>query len=432
MRKSKIILIGLMSLFWIASFGQEKLSLSLDEAVEYAIQYNKLIQNADLAILEAQKKINETIFSGLPQVDATIDYSNFMGAEMELSFGEGAPATIIPFNPTSNLNLTVGQLIFNGSYIVGLQSAKLYKELTLTNFLKTEQDVKEQVIKSYLLVLVSERTIQIIEQNLANTREIFDKTKVMVLVGIAENLDIDQFEVQLNSLENAKKSAERQNELAFNILRMQLGVDVDAPLELTDSLNGLVAICNGGTIISNPFQIEENLDYQLMLTQEQLARKQIALKKMNYLPTIAGFYRYTEKILKPELDFSPRNVIGLNINVPLFSSGMRNAQLSQARIQYETTLNNKALVSDQLSLQERQYRYNLNNALEQYENRMKNVNVAYRVYQNYQLKYEQGVASSLDVATSNSNYLQAESEYITAIINLFDSHLALQKLLNSL
>jgi len=431
MRKSKIIIIGLMSLFWAASFGQEKLSLSLDEAVTYAIQYNKLIKNADLAILEAQKKINETIFSGLPQVDATIDYSNFMGAEMELSFA-GGPPSIIPFNPTSNLNLTVGQLIFNGSYIVGLQSAKLYKELSVTNYLKTEQDVKEQVIKSYLLALVSERSIQIIEQNLVNTREIFNKTKVMALVGMAENLDIDQFEVQLNSLENAKKSAERQNKLSYNILRLQLGVDVDTPLELTDSLNGLVAICNSGTIISNPFQIEENLDYQLILTQEQLARKQIALKKMNYLPTIAGFYRYTEKILKPELDFSPRNVIGLNINVPLFSSGMRNAQLSQARIQYETTLNNKELVSDQLSLQERQYRYNLNNALEQYENRMKNVDVAHRVYQNYQFKFEQGVASSLDVATSNSNYLQAESEYINAIINLFDSHLALQKLLNSL
>ena len=138
------------------------------------------------------------------------------------------------------------------------------------------------------------------------------------------------------------------------------------------------------------------------------------------------------KKIADELDFSPKNVIGLNVDVPLFSSGMRNAQVSQARIQYETALNNKALVSDQLLVQERQYRYNLKNAFEQYENRMDNVDVSFRVYQNYKLKYEQGVASSLDVATSNSNYLQAESEYVSAIINLFDSYLALQKLLNSL
>lgn len=432
MKKRKLILAGFLSVLYLASFGQEKLVLSLEDAVNYAIEYNKQVKNADLAVLEAQKKINENIFSGLPQVNATVDYSNFMGAEMELSFGEGIPPRVIPFNPTSNLNLSVGQLLFSGSYIVGLQAAKLYKELNVTNLQKTEQDIKEQVTKSYLLVLVSERSIEIISKNLELTREIFEKTKVMASVGVAEKLDVDQFEIQLSSLENAQKSAERQSEMAYNVLRLQLGASVNTVLELTDSLSTLVTLCNTEDIIDDPFQLDNNLDYKLMLMQEKLAKKQMTLQKMNYLPTVTGFYRYTEKLLKPELDFSPKNVIGLNVDVPLFSSGMRNAQVSQARIQYETALNNKALVSDQLLVQERQYRYNLKNAFEQYENRMDNVDVSFRVYQNYKLKYEQGVASSLDVATSNSNYLQAESEYVSAIINLFDSYLALQKLLNSL
>ena len=432
MKKRKLILAGFLSVLYLASFGQEKLVLSLEDAVNYAIEYNKQVKNADLAVLEAQKKINENIFSGLPQVNATVDYSNFMGAEMELSFGEGIPPRVIPFNPTSNLNLSVGQLLFSGSYIVGLQAAKLYKEFNVTNLQKTEQDIKEQVTKSYLLVLVSERSIEIISKNLELTREIFEKTKVMASVGVAEKLDVDQFEIQLSSLENAQKSAERQSEMAYNVLRLQLGASVNTVLELTDSLSTLVTLCNTEDIIDDPFQLDNNLDYKLMLMQEKLARKQMTLQKMNYLPTVTGFYRYTEKLLKPELDFSPKNVIGLNVDVPLFSSGMRNAQVSQARIQYETALNNKALVSDQLLVQERQYRYNLKNAFEQYENRMDNVDVSFRVYQNYKLKYEQGVASSLDVATSNSNYLQAESEYVSAIINLFDSYLALQKLLNSL
>ena len=148
MKKRKLILAGFLSVLYLASFGQEKLVLSLEDAVNYAIEYNKQVKNADLAVLEAQKKINENIFSGLPQVNATVDYSNFMGAEMELSFGEGIPPRVIPFNPTSNLNLSVGQLLFSGSYIVGLQAAKLYKELNVTNLQKTEQDIKEQVTKS--------------------------------------------------------------------------------------------------------------------------------------------------------------------------------------------------------------------------------------------------------------------------------------------
>lgn len=431
--KTKITLIFLWTgFFLIRTNGQEKLSLSLEEARKHAIEYNKTVKNADLAILESQKKINEILSAGLPQADVTIDYSNFLGAEMEFSFQEGAPPQKIPFDPTSNLNLTVSQLIFNGGYIVGLQSAKLYKELTETSYLKTEQDIKEQITKSYYNALVSDLSIGILLKNLENTKEIFEKTKTMASVGMAEKLDVDQFEVQLTSLENALKSAERQKELSYNLMRFQLGVSVDTPVELIDSINGLVEEFGYEILAENVFSLHDNVDYQLMLTQEKLSEKQVILNRMNYLPTITGFYRYTNKILKPKFDLSPKNVVGLNLSIPILSSGMRNAQLSQARIQYETTLNNKELLTDQLLLQVKQSRYNLATAMDQYENRKKNVDVAYRIYRNYQLKYEQGVSSSLDLTISNNNYLQSESDYLMAIINLFDARLALQKLMNSL
>jgi outer membrane protein len=431
--RTKITLTFLCAgLFLLRTSGQEKLILSLEEARKHAIEYNKTVQNADLAIVESQKKINETLSAGLPQADVTIDYSNFLGAEMEFSFQEGVPPQKIPFDPTSNLNLTVSQLIFNGGYIVGLQSAKLYKELTETSYLKTEQDIKEQVTKSYYNALVSNLSIGILLKNLENTKEIFEKTKTMASVGMAEKLDVDQFEVQLTSLENALKSAERQKELSYNLLRFQLGVSVDTPIELTDSINGLVEAFGYEILAENVFSLHDNVDYRLMLTQEKLSEKQVSLNRMNYLPTITGFYRYTNKILKPKFDLSPKNVVGLNLSIPILSSGMRNAQLSQARIQYETTLNNKELLTDQLLLQVKQSRYNLATAMDQYENRKKNADVAYRIYRNYQLKYEQGVSSSLDLTISNNNYLQAESDYLMAIINLLDARLALQKLMNSL
>jgi outer membrane protein len=432
MRAKTTFILLLASLVFARINGQEKLSLSLEEARKHAIEYNKTVKNADLAIDESRKKINEVLSAGLPQADVAIDYSNFLGAEMEFSFQEGLPPQKIPFNPTSNLNLTVSQLIFNGGYIVGLQSARLYKELTETSYLKTEQDIKEQVTKSYYNALVSEMTIGILLKNLDNTKEIFEKTKTMVSVGMAEKLDVDQFEVQLASLENALKSAGRQKELSYNLLRFQLGIAVDTPVELTDSLNGLLQEFRFGLLTENDFSLQDNIDYRLMLTQEKLSEKQVSLNKMNYLPTLTGFYRYTNKILKPRFDLSPQNVVGLNLSIPILSSGMRNAQLSQARIQYETTLNNKELLTDQLLLQVKQSRFNLATAMEQYENRKRNVDVAYSIYENYRLKFEQGVASSLDLTISNNNYLQAESDYLMAIISLFDAQLTLQKLMNSL
>lgn len=431
--KTKTVIFLLIFILYVLKIGaQDKLILSLEEAKDYAIEYNKYVKNADLAVQEAQKKVNESISMGLPQADASVDYSNYLGAEMEIRFQPEAPPTTIPFDPTSNLNLTVSQLIFNGNYIVGLQAAKLYKEITQTNYLKTEQDIKEQVTKSYYNALVSDKSIGIILNNLENTKEIFEKTKAMASVGMAERLDVDQFEVQVTSLENALKSAERQKELSYNLLRFQLGVPVETMIELTDSLNGMISAFEYQALAGTQFSLQNNLDYQLMLKQEQLSNKQVSLQKMNYLPTLTGFYSYTNKLLKPQFDLSPKNVIGLNLNIPLLSSGMRNAQLSQARIQYETTMNNKDLLTSQLLLQEKQIRYNLATAMEQYENREKNVDVAYRIYKNYQFKYEQGIASSLDLSISNNNYLQAESDFLMAIITLFDARVALQKLMNLL
>jgi outer membrane protein len=254
----------------------------------------------------------------------------------------------------------------------------------------------------------------------------------MVSVGMAEKLDLDQFEVQMSTLENAMKSSERQRELAYNLLRYQLGVPVETPLELTDSLDFFLENIDFTAALAQTFNIRNNLDYQVMESQERLSAKQVDLQKTNYLPTINSYYQYTSKILKPDFDMTPKNVIGLNLNFPILSSGMRNSQVNQAKIQLETTKNNKSLLEDQLLLQERQLRFNLASAIDQYLNRKNNVDVTFRIYQNYQFKYEQGVASSLDLATSNNNYLQAESDYLLSILTLLDARLALQKLMNTL
>lgn len=432
MHKSIIIIFACLLMIMGRVKGQDSLVLSLEQAKAYALGHNKLVKNAGLAVELAQKKINESISSYLPQADAAMDYSNYLGAEMQFSFSEEMPPQTIPFDPTSNLYVNVSQLIFSGNFFVGLQMLKMYKEMSGTRYLQTEQGMREMVTKSYYYALVSELTIDILLNNLANTRKIYENTKAMESVGMTEKLDIDQFEVQMASLENALKSAERQKELSYNLLRFQLGVPVETPLRLTDSLDGLLEGSSPDGLLDQAFSLDNNLDYQVMASQLRLSEKQVDLQKMNYLPSLTSFYQYTEKIKKSKFDLAPKNVIGLSLHVPIFSSGMRSAQVNQARIQLETTRNNQGLLSDQLLLQEKQSRYNLATAMEQLENRKNNVEVAYRIYQNYQLKYEQGIASSLDLTLSNNNYLQAETEYLSAIISLFDARLAMQKLLNTL
>ena len=413
-------------------FGQETLSLSLEEAKNFALEYNKQVENAALSVEQAQKKINESISSFLPQADIAMDYSNFMGAEMEFRFNEALPAQTIPFKPTSNLYFNLSQMIFSGNFIVGLQMVRIYKEMSGANFLITGQDIKELVTRSYHGALVADLSIDIIRENIENTGKIYDNTRAMVSVGMAERLDLDQLEVQQSSLENALKSAERQRELAYNLLRFQLGVLAGTPLLLTDSLDYFLENFDFAGELNQEFVIDHNLNYQLILIQERLSEKQISLQKMNFLPTLSGFYQYTSKILKSDFDLAPKNIIGLNLSIPIFSSGMRIAQTNQARIEFEKMQNNKILLEEQLTITEKQLRFNLANAIDQYLNRKKNADVALKIYNDYQFRYEQGMASSLDLNLSNNNYLQAVSDYVQSIMTLLNARLDLQKLMNTL
>ncbi len=425
-----ILLVSFFTGIGIHAKAQEELHLTLDSARYHALEYNKNLLNAGLAVDEADHALREAIARGLPQLDAAIDYNNFFGSTAEITMGP--VPTEIEFNPTSNLNISVGQLVFSGSYIVGIQTARLFREITETSLEKSRLDIKSQVTQSYYLALVSEESKAIVKQNIENMKDIQKKTRAMVDAGVAEEVDYDQLSVQVNMLENSLRAAERQVELAHNMILLQTGLPADTELVLTDRLSGFVSETDFHTSLATPFNLPENVDYQIMELQEKVAGKQVNLERASFLPTITGFYNYTEKLLKPEFDITPNHVIGFNISIPIFSSGMRSARVNQARINHQIAENQKELLADQLSIQEKQLRFNLNNAIEQYESQKANLEVAERVFSNLKKKYEQGLVSSLDLTTANNNYLQAENSYIQAMIGLLEAQVEMDKLLNSI
>jgi outer membrane protein TolC len=159
-----------------------------------------------------------------------------------------------------------------------------------------------------------------------------------------------------------------------------------------------------------------------------MSRKMTDLQKAAFLPTLAGYYRYTYKILKPDFDMTPKNVIGLQLNIPIFSSGVKHYKVQQAMVDMKNLENTRQLLTDQLRIQEKQLRFNLNSAIEQYENQKKSVEVSRRVYQNLRNKYEQGMISGLDLTTADNNYLRSESDYLNAMMQVLTAKLQLDKL----
>ena len=430
MRKFKFILF-----FMILGLGLKPLYsqdstmvLSLDKAIEYALQNNKVIQNARFSSQVAKEKIWETTAAGLPQISASVDYNNFLGAQAELRLSESAPPAIIEFNPTSNFKFNVSQLVFSGSYYIGLQLSKLASQLSEISAKKTELDVKEQVTRAYYLILISEQTLKIIESNRDNSIVILEKTKNLANAGIIEKTEVSKLLVMVTSVENAQKAAERQLEMAYNMLRFQLGVNSGVIIKLGTSLTEISQQSKFETAMVSQFNIDNNTDFNLVLMQEKMRKSQISLEKASYLPTLGAYYSYTQKLLKPKFDMTPKNVVGLSLSIPILSSGLRHSKVSQAKINFNIAENSRELVNQQLTIQEKQLRFNLNNLIEQYQNQKINIETAKEVLDKMNLKFQQGIISTLELTSANSNYLSAQSDYISTLFQLLDAELALRKL----
>jgi outer membrane protein TolC len=225
---------------------------------------------------------------------------------------------------------------------------------------------------------------------------------------------------------------ERNLELNYNMFRMLLGLEADTEINLLEDLDTILNDISSKIIHNEEFNVLNNPNYQMMEVQEKLGEKNIDLQKWAYAPTLIGFYNYKEKIMTSGFDLSPNHAAGFTMSIPIFSGGTKSAQIAKARIELDKTERTKSLLEDQLALQDKQLRFNMINAYENYNTQRESVEVAKEVYNSMMNKYQQGVISSLDLSQANANYLQAENNYVSSVLELLKSKLALDKLYNKL
>jgi outer membrane protein TolC len=336
----------------------------------------------------------------------------------------------IALPPTSNFQTTVSQLLFSTSYWVGIKMSRIGEELTETVRQQAELDTRQQTQTAYFTVLVVEENLKILKENLKNIETIAKSAEDLVRVGVAEQTDADQLKVQTLAMSNAIKSLERNLELAYNLLRFQLGVDSDTQIALTQSIEELMAIKNAFGILAKEFDLNDNYTVQLLDGQVELANMQLNMEKSASLPTVAAFYNYTYKIRKSTFDMSPNNIVGLNVSIPIYASGKRHVKTQQAKINLEKVRNDRELATEGLLMQEKQLRFNLRSALESLESQKEAMAVSQRVFDSVTRKFQHGTASSLDVTTASTSLLQAQGDYINAMMTALSAQTELEKLLN--
>ena len=418
-----------------------ELKFSLKEAQDYALNHNKMVINARYDVQASKAALWETISAALPQVNASASFTDNLKLMTTLLPGEffGRPGEKIPVTFGSQFNSSAGVdanlLIFNAPLYVGIETTKLAQKLSQQGLQKSELDTKESVSSTYFLILVSEKSLDLLDGNIADLNETLKSTRAMFSAGMAESTDVDQMVSNLNMVENNRSSLERTVELNYNILRFQLGVPAATKIALTETLESLTSEINVEALLSQDFDHTQNIEYKLVEGQEIMSSLMLKSQKASVLPTLVGFYNYGtngmgDKI--PELRWFQNSMAGLSLSVPIMASGQRYARIKQAQINLEKAKTTKDMVAEQLLLQEKQLRYNLVNANLQYISQMENVEVSKRVYASTENKYKQGMASSLDLTQANSLYLQAENNYVSALMYLLQTKIALDKLLNNM
>lgn len=402
-------------------------TLSLQDAVGFAVEHNKSLKASRLNIELQQKMITEAISAGIPQINANLNYQTNFGQSVSM----GETGLSIKMEDNFTVGASASWTVLNGEWIVGIQTAKIAKTLASQQVDADALDIKSTIYNSYYTILVCERLVQILQENLDNMSQILEHTQNMYNAGSVEISDVDQIRITVGQLNNSLLSMERTLDVNYNLLRIQLGLKAGTPITLTDRLDDFLGEEGFANLALKDFDINNNLQYQLTLTQEELQKKAVSAKKWAYAPTLSAGYNYQYQIVSGGFMTIPHTAT-VTLSVPIFSGLQRKSQLDQEKITLQQTQLNKSLLEDQLRLNEAQYKYDLQNATENYNLQKENVEVAKSVLGHYQAKFNVGNISSLDLTQANNNYLEAENNYTSACLDLLEAQTNLLKLYNEL
>jgi len=428
------------------ALGQEPMELSLEQAIEYALQHNYDLKNAQADAEIAKRQVWEITADGLPQVNGTVGFQYFLDLPTSLipaEFFGGEPGEFseIQFGTEQNLTatLTVSQLIFDGSYIVGLQAARIFRELARQNYQRSEIEIKSMVTETYYLVLATSQNLDIVSENLANIEKTLFETEKLFDEGFTDAINVDQLRLTVANLRNNITGLERQKKLTSDMLKFQMGLSVELPITLTENLEQLLSQVSLEAFTIQNFDPQSHIDFRIMLSQEKMQLMDLRRQKSFYLPSISGSYTRQESAQRNEFNFFesgqswfPTSIVGININIPIFSSGLRSSRVKQAQLNFEKAKNNTRMIEQSLLLQKQEADNQMETALDKYNSEKDNLQLAERILNRTTIMHKEGLATSLELTQASDQLLTTQGNYINAIFELLNAKNKLDKALGRL
>ncbi|REG89031.1 TolC family protein [Winogradskyella sediminis] len=437
MKKTITLIIGFI--IFQTGFAQEQpIRLSLQEAIDYALENNRSAINAARDIDAAKKQKWETTATGLPQIDASINYTNNIKQQFDaIDFDQDG---VVDFGAkqTMNPSVTLNQLLFDGSYIVGLQSAKVFLEISENAKTKTDLEVRKAVIDAYGNVLLANESVEILKRNVAVLEKNLFETEKIFQNGLEEEESVEQLQITLSGLKSNLNRTERLQHIALQMLNINLGIDVYNDTILTDTLETLTDKNINLDILNTETNVENNIDYKIANNDKVSKELLVKLEQSKALPTLSAYINGAYVGNSNEFSYFDKDqrwigtsAFGVTLSIPIFSSGMRSASTQRAKINLEKAETDLTETEQRIKLEIASAKSDYQFAIEDYDNKRQNLSLAERIETKNQTKFFEGIGSSFELRQAQTQLYSAQQELLQAMLDVINSKAALETVLNT-
>jgi outer membrane protein TolC len=420
--------------------------LSLQDAINYALKNNRNAKNAQRSVEAANELKWETIASGLPQIGVSLDYNYWLKQQISLipsEFFGGNPGEfseiIFGTKQTMSVTANLSQKIFDGSYLVGLQSAKVFLEISKNAQKKTVLDIRKSVINAYGNVLLAEESEKILEKNLQVLEINFNETSKIYENGLIEEESVEQLQITLSRVKNNLLNARRLKDLAYKMLNLTLGIDVGSAVNLSDNLKFLTDENIVISLLNADEDIEQTIDYKIAKNDTDSKELLVKLEKSKSLPTLNAFINggylgnnNSFDFLNTSQKWFGLSLIGVTMSIPIFSSGMRIAATKRAKINLEQSRDNLIETEQIIKLEILKAKSAYKFAIEEYNNNQKNLRLAERIEKKNQIKFFEGISSSFDLRQAQAQLYKSQQELLQSMLEVINKKADLETALNQI
>ncbi len=444
MKKYLVVIVAIFCSYSVQA-QEESMTFSLQEAIEYAIKNSYDNKVAERDIEAAKKQKWETTTIGMPQIEGSVDYQHFLKQQVslipaEFFGGNAGEFQELIFGTKQNINaaVTLRQMIFDGSYLVGLQSAKTFLKISEQAKEKTELLTREAVINAYGNVLVAQKSISILENNIVILEKNLNDTKKTFENGLTEEENVEQLEITLGNSKSQLNSVKRLEKIAYQMLNITLGNDIDVQLTLTDSLDSLTVQNIDFGLMSESFNLSNHIDYKIAENDRESKRLLMQLERSKALPTLNAFVNYGTQVFSNSnslFDFEGErgfnySLLGVSLKVPIFSSLGRSSRTQRAKIDLEIADIRLKETEEKLNLQVKTAKSDYQLSIEDYETAKKNLNLAERIEKKQRIKFSEGISSSFDLTQAQNQLYSQQQSFIQSMLDVIAKKAALENALN--